>query len=264
MTIAATSSHSNNIVLGAGRLFFDALDSSGNPTGERYMGDSPEFSVTVNATKVEDWSSDAPVAEKLLSIATEVTRQCQIQVKDVSIDNLALFLLGDSSPETQTATPVTGEAINNVQTGRYYQLGVTTSSPSGVRDVTSVSVTDASSTSYVEGTDYEVDLTTARIYIMPSGSIASGTNLLIDYTPTAGSRDRIVTNNLGAKFGALRYIADNTAGTNRDLYAPYVQLMPNGSFDLKSRQNVQQLTFDAEFLKHGANAAVYIDGQAVA
>lgn len=255
--------HANNIVLGAGKLYFDMEDASGNKIGERYLGDTPGFSIEVTTENTEVYDSDGAIAEKLINVATRVTRQATITCQDISLDNLALFVIGARDTVAQTATPVTDEA-HTVQTGMYYQLGVSSANPTGVRGVSSVTVTDATdTTTYVLDTDYELDAAMGRIYIIPGAGISDDDQILVDYTPTANSRDQVASSNLGAKFGALRYIADNTEGTNRDVYAPRVQLRPNGTMDWKSRESQMQMEFSAEFLKTTL-AAVYIDGRPAA
>lgn len=255
--------HTNTIVLGAGKLYFDIENSSGVKLGERYLGDTPGFEVSVNTEQTDVWDNDGAIAEKLLSSATRVVRTSTINCQDISMDNLALFLLGAKSTRAQAATPVVDEAINNVLQGRYYQLGALATNPTGVRNVGSVTITDdVPSPAFVLNTDYELDVANGRIYIIEGGGISDGTNLLADYTPVANSREQVITDNLGAKYGALRYIADNTDGENKDLYGPRVQLKPNGSMAMKSRDDTMAIAFETEFLKSGTFEALYIDGVA--
>ncbi|HYE35505.1 hypothetical protein [Methylocaldum sp.] len=250
-----------NIVLGAGKLYFDLEDANGNLTGERYLGDTPGFTVNVQADKLEDYDSDGPIAEKHLDIATRVNRSAQIVGKDISGDNLALFLIGDKSTVNQSSGSVTDEALT-VKKGHYYQLGASASRPAGVRDISTVVVTGAGGTpTYVDATDYTVDLTLARLYIESGGAIADDTPLLVDYAKVATTWEEIASNNLGAKKGALRFIADNTQGENRDLYIPKCEMAPGGELAWKSRDTVQQMTFAVSIGKRGSYAQVYVNGR---
>jgi len=179
------------------------------------------------------------------------------------MDNLELFVLGTKSTRSQVATPVVDEAINNVQQGRWYQIGALAANPTGVRDIGSVVVTDdVPNVPFILDTDYELDTVNGRIYIIEGGGIADATNLLVDYTPVANSRDQVISNNLGAKFGALRFIAANTEGANNDIYGPRVQLKPSGELAMKSRNDTMTMTFESEFLKSGTLEALYVDGVA--
>lgn len=254
-------------VLGAGRLFFEQTDALGTPTlaGEVYLGDSPGFSLAVESESVEDFSSDGPIAEKDVDVAIRVTRSFNLTTKNISFDNLALFVIGTASTVTQAATPVVNEAINAVQPGRYYQLGATTANPTGVRSVTAVVVTDDTTptpVTYVLDTDYELDAALGRIRVIPGGAIVAGTNLLIDYTPAANTRDRVSSDSLGAKFGKLRYVEDATFGPARDVFAPFVQLKPTGELPFKSRDAVQQMGWSVSVQTPPAGgAALLIDGR---
>ena len=84
-----------NIVLGAGRIYFELENANGVLAGgERYIAETPGFSITVTPEVLEDWSSDGRIAEKLLDITTQVNRGGTLTVKDVDISNIALFVAG--------------------------------------------------------------------------------------------------------------------------------------------------------------------------
>ena len=176
MTIAYATS---NKALGSGKIFFDLIDSNGAFTGERYLGDTPGFTASTVSEKVEDYTSDGATAQKDVNVTTKVTRTAKITCKNVDADNLALFLLGSVSSVAQNAASIVGEAVSNVQLGRFYQLGISATDPNGARNVSAVAVSDVVPTVYVENTDYSLDLAMGRIYILPGGSIAAGTNLLV-------------------------------------------------------------------------------------
>ena len=84
----------------------------------------------------------------------------------------------------------------------------------------------------------------------------------VDYTKTAMSREQLASASLAALQGALRFIADNPKGTNRDLYAPKVTLRPSGALQFKG-EDWMKMSYEAEFLKKNAStSAVFIDGRA--
>ncbi len=251
----------SNKALGSGKIFFDLIDTAGAFTGERYLGDTPGFTASIATEKVEDYTSDGATAQKDVNVTTKVTRTAKITCKNVDADNLALFVMGGVSSVAQAAASVTGEVLSSAQPGRFYQLGAATD-PNGARNVSAVGISDAAPTTYTEGTDYDIDLVMGRIYILPGGTIVSGTDLLAAYTTTASTRERITSDSLGAKFGRLRFIADNTTGANRDLLGPRVELSPSGDIAWKSRDTIQQMEFDAEFIAT-ALPALYIDGRPV-
>lgn len=252
-----------DIVLGAGKIYFELENASGVLSGgERYLAETPGFAVSVTPETLEDWSSDGKIAEKLLDITTRVNRGGTLTCKDVLADNVALFVAGATSTVAQTDTPVVDEAHTGYL-DRWTQLGASLSNPTGVRNVSSVVITGAGGTpTYVAGTDYELDAAQARYRPIPGGAITDALPLLVDYTPAAESRDRVTTDQLGPKVGALRFIADNTAGTNRDLYIPKVQLAPDGELAWKSRDTVMQMQFQLRVSTRAGYAQVYVDGRA--
>ncbi len=258
-----------NIVLGAGYVYFDELDTAGALTGERYLAETPGFSLTVASESLEDYSSDGPIAEKHLDVATRVTRDAAMTLKDMSADNFALFLIAEASLNsttagTETDTPVNGG--NGVKQGRWYQLGVSDTLPTGVRKITTVIVKDdqVSPVTFDLDDDYELDADLGRIYIVPGGAITDDTVLEVTFTRTIASWEQVSSNDLGAKKGALRFVAANTAGANKDLYLPSVVLKPDGEFAFKSRDTVQQMGFAVSVNNPGdGRAAVYVNGRAV-
>jgi len=260
------ASHVTNRVLGAGKLYI-AEYVNGVLGGFRYFGDTPGFTINISADRVTDDTSDGPIAEEAMNILTKVTRAASIIAKDVSLENLALFVMGTAGTRTQAGTAVTDEAIDGVAVDRYYQLGQSSANPVGVRQVSSVTVTDdqGSPTTFTEGTDYEIDLATGLLYVIAGGGITDGTSLRVSYTPSAGDIEEIASSDLGNAQVAIKYVANNTKGTNRDAYMALCDIAPNGDLAWKSRDTVAQMTFDVSILKPTTGEeALYINGQAVA
>lgn len=251
----------NNYTLGKGKLYFDPYDANDNTTGERYMGNCPSIEVSVESESLEHYSSESGIQEKDEEVLLRIVRNCNVTCDNMSDDNVSMFVIGNLSTITQTATPVVDEA-HVVKQGRYYQLGASSSNPTGVKGVTAVTVTGPSGTpTYTLTTDYTVDAALGRVYIVPGGGIADDATIEVDYTPTANSRTQVASQSLSAVEGALRFVSDNPKGTNRDLYAPKVQLKPSGSFQLIGEEWMA-VTFTIEFLKKDANTeALYVDGR---
>lgn len=252
------------IVLGAGKIYFEPENTSGVlEGGERYLAETPGFGVNVTPESLEDWSSDGPVAEKLLDITTKVNRAGTLTLKDALIDNIALFVAGAVSTVTQAATAVVDEAVTGYK-DRCIQLGRSLSNPTGVRNVSSVVITGSGGTpTYSATTDYELDAALGRFRPLTAGIITDGLALLADYTPAANSRSRVASDQLGPKTGALHFIADNTAGPNKDVYIPKVQLSPNGDLAFKSRDTVMLMSFDLKVSTRTGYAQMYVDGRPV-
>lgn len=260
----AINAHTQTFVLGAGKLYFAPQNTDGTYEGDRYLGDTPGFSITIESEKSELWDSDGPTAEQVGTVTTKITRTAALTVKDISADNLALFIGGEKSTVTQSNTPVTGESVGAAATlvaDRSYQLGISTANPVGVRGISSVAIKKGATT-YVLDTDYELDTDLGRIRVLSTGALAGQSGVTADYTPANNSRTRVSTADVASKRGRLTYIARNSSGANKDLVGPLVDLRPSGELAWKSRDTWQEMGFDLEFLKADTStAAIYIDGR---
>lgn len=249
----------SNYTIPKGKMYFD----DGN--GEEYLGNTPESSLSIESTSLDHYSAESGIREKDDTALVEINRNLAIVADDITVGNWARFIIGAASVRTQANTPVVDESLGAVKQGRYYQLGALVANPSGVRDVGSVSVKVGASTKTLT-TDYTVDLTLGRVYIVPGGGIADNDVVLASYTPVAGTREQVISASSAAVAGAVRFVADNPKGVNRDIYLPSVNLKPTGSAKLKGEQaEYMQLGFEIEILKLDSNtAAIYIDARAVA
>lgn len=256
MSLPAT----RNIVLGAGRIFFD----EGPGAGELYIAETPGFGLNVASESVEIMSDDGPVAESLVNVTKSVSRNFSLTTKNITDDALALFVMGDKSTKTTTVATVPGKAINGgvaLDGGRWYQLGVDSTHPAGIREIGSVAI-KTGGTTHALTTDYVLDADTGRIYVVPGGG-CDGAICTSDYATTASSWSQVASNDTGAKRGALRFVADNTAGENRDVFIPDCVMEPNGELPFKSRDNAQQMGFTVKVQKpDDGRASVYINGRA--
>ena len=255
---------SNNYVLGRGRLYFDLFATgTENTTGERYLGNTPAFSLTIEAEKLDHFSSEGGLREKDASIVLETTRSGTFSCDNISRDNLALFFFGASSTITQAA--IAGPATETITMGRdrYYQIGTTAGRPTGLRNitVTSIATVSPSATAAVD-TDYVVDGELGRIYINPASPFFStDKEVVVTYSAAASTRDLIVS---GANpiQGAMRFISANPTGTQRDYFMPKVELTPAGEYSLKG-EDWSVMEFQVEVLKKGTLEALYLDGRPV-
>lgn len=247
------TSLTNNYVLGKGKLYFDPFDANGVTTGERYLGNTPQFEFGVESETLEHFSAESGIREKDDEILQSVTRKGTIECDNISMENMVLFAIGALASVAQNNSAVTAESLGAVQQDRFYQTAS--------RNIAAVVVKVGATTKTIT-TDYTVDLVLGRIYIVSGGGIANNDVVTVDYTKTAMSREQLASASLASLQGALRFIADNPKGTNRDLYAPKVNLKPSGTLQFKG-DDWMKMSFEVEFLKKDVStAAVFIDGRA--
>ena len=261
--MAGSADKINNYTLGRGELHF-AMYKPGTttPGGERYLGNSPELSYNATQETLDHYNSDRGVRVKDASVILQQDYAGALSLDDIDMKNLALFFLGDAATITVASRTVTGEGVNGVELGLGYQLGTSTTDPAGVRQISSVTVANATTPANVPvaGVDYVIDAVRGRITILEGATkIAAGDNLTLGYTVDASTRDQVISKSKTIE-GSLRYLANNPAGKNIDYFMPWVKLTPNGDFNIKG-DDWQVLPFTIEILKKGSLEAIYADGQ---
>lgn len=250
-----------NVVVPAGKVYFNPRKEDGTYEGYRYLAETPAFTITAQGETLPVDGSDGPTAERLFDVPIRVSRSGRTTLRDMNAENYALFMMGEVSEVTQEDTPVTDEA-HDVMPGRFYQLGASSDNPGGVRNVSSVTVADETdATTYVEDEDYVVHAEIGMIEILEDGEIGEET-LHVDYTPAAETRDRVTTHQAGAQRGEVRFVANNTEGKNRDIYIPEARLSPDGELPMKSRENPQEMPLTIAVQTRDGYAQLYVDGRA--
>lgn len=269
--VAIVDTSGKQYVLGKGQVFFDqfpagtVVTSTTRGTGELYLGNTPEYTLTQSANKLDHFDSDAGVKQLDSSVQLDITRNIKMMCDNINAANLALFFQGQTSTVTQTSQVGVVETLT-VLRGRHYQLGMSASQAAGARKIANVVVKTGSpgfATTVTATGNYQVDVDLGRIFIEPASvGIADNTIIQVTYDNVASTREQIISGN-AAVYGALRFVANNPNGTQRDHYYPYVMLQPNGDFALKG-DTWQQVGFSAHvLLKSASIPAGIIDGRAI-
>lgn len=262
----ATRLHENNYVLGKGEVYFGRFGADVTEhTGERYIGNTPEFNLTIESEKLDHFSADRGIREKDKSVILEVSRAGTMICDNIDYENLALFFFGTTDILTVAQTTVTDEQLGEVQAGHHYQLGETPQNPSGARSIiypgtgaTAFALKIAGGASLTYGTDYLLEAELGRVEILAGGA-AVGEEVTATYSVSTHSRAVVISGSSSVE-GSLRLIARNPSGKQTDVYMPYVAISPNGDFAMKTDE-WQQLPFSVEVLKKGNLEAFYLDGR---
>lgn len=247
--------------LGRGRLYFDQfLPNTKTKTGERYFGNTPALSLTVESQSLDHFDSDAGIRAKDDSVLLELNRTGTFTTDNIDVENVALFYLGAASVGAQAAVGSHAETIADVKKDLWYQVG-SALHVSGVRNLSSVVLTKLPATVLVLNTDYELDAALGRFRIIPTGAVANGDDIGVACAVAAYSQNRIITAGASTIDGALRFLATNPKGALFDYYMPYVRLSPNGEYALKG-DDWQQMSFNVDVQKLSDTVeAIYIDGR---
>jgi hypothetical protein len=262
-----------NYTLGRGRLFFNrftpaqvaaGLTNTSSGEGELFFGNVPEFTLATEEEVLDHFASTGGIRVKDDSVTLQLDRTGSFTTDNISMDNVALLF---TAAGTGTVTQSSATAVENVMTvkrGRFYQLGVSPSNPTGVRGVSSVVVSKGAgfTTVVAASGNYEVDEALGRVYILPgSADIPDDTEIEIVFNQAANTRQQVISASQSI-YGELHWVSDNPKGAQRDVLMPLVKLSPNGDYPLVGDE-WQSMGFSYEILQRGSLAGAYIDGRAL-
>lgn len=253
-----------NYTLGRGKVHFSRFKPGTQLTaGFFYIGNTPEFNITIESETLDHFSSDEGIREKDDSVPLEVTRTGSLITDNIDPKNVALFFFGVDSTVTQTVVASSTETLTDIIAGHSYRLGVTTANPTGYFgiDPTGFGV-EVGAVPLVEGTDFTMNYDVGMLTLLDTSLIAvDGVDLDVTFAVRNSTRDRIISGSTPVE-GAMQYIAFNPKGKNFDYYLPYVKITPNGDYALKGDE-WQQIPFSIEALKPTSGEAIYMDGRPV-
>ena len=248
-----------NYTVSKGELHFSLFKpGTETPAGFRFLGNAPEFNITIENETLDHFDSTRGIREKDASIVLETNASGTMILDDIQVENLALFMFGETAVQAQTSATAVVETFTDVLQGHSYQLGITNGNPTGVRSVSNVVVKVATVVKVVE-LDYTVDLELGIVKILEGGSIATLADVEITYDRAAKSRKQVISGTDQVE-GALRFISYSEQGERIDYYCPKTKLAPNGDFSLISDE-WQQLPLSVEILKATGRERIYADGR---
>lgn len=265
--------------LGRGEVFFNKFKPGTNiGEGERYLGNTPEYSLTNDVETLDHFNSDRGLREKDESVLLEISSSGSMNCDNISGENVALFFLGNLLTKSSTSVTAQKDVFTSWKRGLTRQLGTTDTTPTGVRKVSNVKVGKAASgatlnlsgdISAIPGVtivdaagNYEVDLELGRLYLEPTSTEINGDiKLVVQFDVAAQSREMVISSNDVVQ-GSLRFVAHNAKGENKDYFFPKVTLSPDGDYNLKG-DDWQSMGFTFEALKLQGRERVYIDIRAV-
>ena len=251
----------NNYTLGRGQVHFARFKpGTQTPDGFFYIGNTPEFSLTIESETLDHYSSDEGIREKDDSVPLEVNRTGSLTTDNINPKNVALFFFGSDSIVTQATVASDDELFEAIKAEHSYKLGVTTSNPAGYFgiDETGFAVSDGTDT-LVADTDYTMDFNNGVLTLLPGSTLAvDGADLTVTYAVAGSSRSRVISGSEPVE-GAMMYITKNPKGSNSVFFMPYVKITPNGDYALKGDE-WQQIPLSLEILKPTAGEAIYRDG----
>lgn len=232
------------LIVGRGRLYFGRFrPGTTESEGEMYLGNTPGFSIGRSVEEIQRFTSYGGQQIQLESEIVRETNAANLVFDSMSTENIALWFGGEQDETGQRPIGTITETFV-VKHDRSYQLG-TSIEPFGVNYIEpDFVIVNGGSTIPADG-NIEMDRALARFTIVSNPEdILDGDTLEITFQ-WRGADSITVTTAPKPVIGQLRFIAANPVGQQIDYFFPYVNLKPQGSFDVKSDQWQQmQLTAD--------------------
>lgn len=251
-------------VLGRGKVYFARFEpGTQDPKHWLYLGNTPEFNLTIESEDLAHSNADEGVREEDDSVTLETMRSLSLVTDNISAANMALAFLGEASMVSQSSVVAADETITDVVLGYSYQLGVSDSNPDGFLGIneTGFEVVVGTDT-LVGGQDYDMDFDTGMItFKLDAPTVVTGDDVVVTRAVRASTRTRVITGNTQIE-GALRFVAKNAKGPNAVFNMPYVKLSPNGDIALKG-DDWQSIPLQGKVLKLEGRAAITRDGYPV-
>lgn len=253
--------------IGRGEVHFARfLPGTTTRTGYRYLGNTPEFSLTLESETLDHYNSDRGIREKDASVTIEVTRSGTIATDEINNENVSMFLFSANGAEVITSAggAVTGYAIADVIPGQSYPLGVDAADPVGALSIAypgtgpTAFAVKKGATVFAAGDDYVYTPASALLKIIDGGAILKGDDITVDFTELVYSYE-LVKSGSEPVTGALKFVTYNPIGPDRIFTFPYVSISPNGDWNLKGDE-WQQLPLNFEILRLGDLEAIYMNG----
>lgn len=250
-----------NYTLGRGKVHFARfLPNTYTPDGFFYIGNTPEFSLTIESQTLDHYSSDEGIREKDDSVPLEVNRSGSMTTDNIDPKNVALFFFGDDSTVTQAVVASAPETLTNIKAGHSYKLGSSPANPAGAFGINPTGLTVmVGATPLVVNVDYTIDLDAGIISFVAGSLLAvDDADIVVTYAIRASSRSRVISGSEPVE-GAMMYVTRNPKGADVVFYMPYVKITPNGDYALKGDE-WQTIPLSLEILKPTSGEAIYRDG----
>ncbi|HEY1402951.1 MAG TPA: hypothetical protein VGB05_02355, partial [Pyrinomonadaceae bacterium] len=114
-----------NYVLGKGRVYFGQFAPGTRVVegGLRYLGNTPEFTLSTDSESLDHFDADAGIRVKDDSVTTDLTRNGTLVTDHIDPRNIAMWLQGAAETVSQGVATNVVQAIADAQRGRRYQIG---------------------------------------------------------------------------------------------------------------------------------------------
>jgi hypothetical protein len=141
MSIVQARADIRNLVIPRGKLHFDAWDAANSRyEGMKDLGEASNAELELTIHKSPYYSGRSGYRTKVYDPIVSMEAKATLTVENITLSNLARFVVGGIAAIAQTAVEVVDEAIGPVTAGLIYQLGRSVSNPLGVAGVSALAL----------------------------------------------------------------------------------------------------------------------------
>lgn len=245
-------------VVGKGELYFDKF-ATGTLVGEgeRYLGNTPELTMSGDQSTLDHYDSDNGLNVKDESVVIEDNKTGTLVTDNISVENIGMMFGADPEAVAVAGATALVENFTVAKKGRWVQLGVDEDQPMGARNITNF-VLKKGSTTITQPGNYEIDPVNARYFIEGDAADIEVDDVLIATYDQVATQRQLVVEGGSSVSGALRFMSKNPVGPQTNYFWPYVKLTLNGDFALKGDE-WQQIPFTFEVLQKTGYKRVYAE-----
>lgn len=172
--------------IGNGNLLIDVMSDAGVSGGFQLKGNCTSLEIKTDAERKEQIGRGREnYGQVIASVVIPKPTTINVKLDQVDAELLAMAFSGENAALSQAGGTVTDQAVT-AKKGRFVELGKINISDTGF-----VVTNEAASTTYVEGTDYEVNYRLGMLCALDGGAITDGQALKVDYTYIATTGRRI-------------------------------------------------------------------------
>lgn len=216
-------------------------------SGTMTFGGQPTatHTITINAVVITFVASGATGNQINLGGSATLTAQAVKAFVNDHLDELQVVATGASTVITLTAATA-GTAGNSITLAR----------SSTYPSVSAATLANGTNGGIIpDAGNWSVDEALGRLYIEEGGNIADDATIVVSFDVDTHTEEVLSSDDLQIE-GALRYIADNPEGDDRDFFIPRVKLSPTGDLPLKG-DTWLSVTMTFEVLTLGTKKQVY-------
>lgn len=246
----AGTPNTDDYVLGRGVLYFSLIDANDRPTGWRDLGNSPEFTISLETETLEHRSSRAGTATIDKEIIISQDLNVSFTLDEINDENVAAAFSGEKATHTNPAVAGYAAVVlsASVELGRWYDIVDASNNRAYDVEVGFMTIQANGATPLVEGTDYTLDGEFGRVFLLSTAvNITAGDSLDVALAADAGAIDPI--NEVRALTqtsieGALKFIEENAAdGEKREVEIHKITLKAEGDVSFIAESELQAITF---------------------